>query len=361
MDKLIFAHSPYAESSPDSEPDQPRPSIEHYQPISFAGMDARVHSTEQTLLSALSPAQDLFPQSRQLMTLNVSPHSATEYLPQPDPPQLDSPSPDPFLALSIYQPIRFDEEYSLEPFGDLGLISEPLEEGLINTSIPAQTTQNRPAPERSVTITLPEDTIESSIGEHVERSLLGSIKRSKQAQCSTRKRSTTKTTTKKVTTTKKKRMATTATATVLSAGPAIVSDSVPVTVQSNVLPAADHSVSKLVSDDSDQWFIATDSKKRLFRCSYPECSKTYKRKRNMVNHYINKHINSSKYRCHYPECIDKPSFRDTQALNRHIRANHTHERPYKCNICNQKFGRLDHMKNHKKSKHSNRDKKKPPK
>lgn len=347
MDKLIFAHSPCAESSPDSEPDQPRPSIEHHQPISFAGMDARVHSTEQTLLSALSPAQDLFPQSRQLMTLNVSPHSATEYLPQ-----LDSPSPDPFLALSIYQPIRFDEDYSLEPFGDLGLISEPLEE-----SIPAQSTQNRPAPERSVTITLPEDTIESSIGEHFKRPQSRSIKRSKQTVSSTRRRSATKTTTKKATT-KKKRMATTATATVPSAGPAIVSDSVPVTVESNVLPAADHSVSKLVSDDSDQWFLTTDSKERLFRCSYPECSKTYKRKRNMVNHYINKHINSSKYRCPYPECIGKPSFRDTQALNRHIRANHTHERPYKCNICNQKFGRLDHMKNHKKSKHSNRNKKK---
>ena len=352
MDKLIFAHSPYAESSPDAEPDQPRPSIEQYQPRSFAGMDARVHSTEQTLLSALSPAQDLFPQPRQLMTPNVSPHYATEYLPQPDLPQSDSPSPDPFLALSIYQPIRFDEDYSLEPFGDLGLISEPLEE-----SIPAQSTQNRPAPERSVTITLPEDTIESSIGEHFKRPQSRSIKRSKQTVSSTRRRSATKTTTKKATT-KKKRMATTATATVPSAGPAIVSDSVPVTVESNVLPAADHSVSKLVSDDSDQWFLTTDSKERLFRCSYPECSKTYKRKRNMVNHYINKHINSSKYRCPYPECIGKPSFRDTQALNRHIRANHTHERPYKCNICNQKFGRLDHMKNHKKSKHSNRNKKK---
>lgn len=361
MDKLIFAHSPYAESSPDSEPDQPRPSIEQYQPRSFAGMDVRVHSTEQTLLSALSPAQDLFPQPRQLMTLNVSPHSAREYLPQPDLPQSDSPSPDPFMALSIYQPIRFDEDYSLEPFGELGLIREPLEEGLINTSIPAQTTQNRPAPERSVTITLPEDTIESSIGEHFKRSLSGTIKRSKQTRSSTRKRTTTKTTTKKVTTTKKKRMATSATATVPSAGPVIVSDSVPVTVQSNVSPAADHSVSELVSDDSNQWLIATDSKERPFRCSYPECSKTYKRKRNMVEHYIHKHTNSSKYRCPYPECIDKPSFRDTQALNRHIRANHTYERPYKCNICNQQFGRLDHMKNHKKSKHSNRDKKKSPK
>ena len=337
MDKLIFAHSPYAESSPDAEPYQPRPSIEQYQSRSFAGMDARVHSTEQTLLSALSPAQDLFPQPRQLMTLNVSPHYATEYLPQPDLPQSDSPSPDPFLALSIYQPIRFDEDYSLEPFGELGLITEPLEEGLINTSIPSQTTQNRPAPERSVAITLPEDTIESSIGEHFKRSLSGTIKRPKQARSFTRKRTTTKTTTKKVTTTQKKRMATGATATV---------------------PAADHSVSELVSDDSDQWFIATDSKERPFRCGYPECSKTYKRRCNVVDHYIHKHTNSSKFRCPYPECIDKPSFRDTQALNRHIRAKHTYERPFKCIICNKQFGRLDHMKNHKKNIHSNRDKKK---
>ena len=346
MDNFKFINTPTTGTSANSRQIQiqSQPEAGQNHPASFAGMSTNLNPLGQAQLPVLPLISDseLMLPPRQLSTMNVSVHSAPQYLqlPQLDLPQSDFPSPDPFLALSTYQSIRSDKDDSLKLYGNIRIKTEPLEEGLINTSIPAHTTQNRPALEKSVTITLPKDMIESSIEEHFKRSLLETINRSKQNNCSTKKRTTTKTTTQI-----KKSRASIATSTFPSAEPATVPAPVPVTVHSDVSSAANHSTLEQVSNSTDKWIIRAATEEKRFRCGYPECNKSYKYRYALERHLVS-HSGLSKFKCTDRGCNKYFSYR--WVLKRHILTKHTSEKPFQCYLCGSRFGRNDILKAHRK-------------
>ena len=196
MEKFNFINTPIIGASANSRQIQSQPEARQNQPASFAGMATNLNPLGPAHIPVLPPIYELVPPLRQLSTTNVSVHSTPQclHLPQLNLPQANSPSPHPFLVLSTYQPIRFDKDDSLKFYGNLRIKTKPLEEELMNTSIPAQTTQNRPALEKSVTITLSEDMIRPSIEEHLKQSIPETKSKSKQTQRSTRRCTSTKTT-----------------------------------------------------------------------------------------------------------------------------------------------------------------------
>ena len=296
-------------------------------------------------IPVLPPIFELMPPLRQLSTASVSVHSTPQYLhlPQLNLPQSDSPSPHPFLVLSIYQPIRFDKDDSLEFYGNLRIKTKPLEEELMNTSVPAQTTQNRPALEKSVNITLSEDMIRSSIEEHLKQSIPETKVKSKQTQRSTRKRTSTKTTPQ----IKKKSRASSATSTLTSAEPATAPAPVTITVYSDVSSAATHSTSEQVPDSTNKWITEAPTEEKRLRCGYPECNKSYKCRYLLEGHLVS-HTGISKHKCTHRGFNEYFSYR--WVLKSHILTKHTSEKPFQCYLCGIRFGRNDILKVHRKKR-----------
>ena len=114
------------------------------------------------------------------------------------------------------------------------------------------------------------------------------------------------------------------------------------------------------STDTNKWIIVDKSQERPYRCGYQGCDKTYLRKHCLRKHFI-AHTGVSKFKCTYPECVGKECFRDRSMLNRHIIGRHTLEQPFRCDTCERRFGRKDHMKTHKKNMHSAENEQKSPK
>lgn len=343
MEKFNFINALPIGTSTNSRQIQSQPEAGHNQPASFADMATNLNPLGPAQIPVLPPISELMPPLRQLSTMNVSVHSTPQYLhlPQLNLPQSDSPSLHPFLALSTYQPIRFDKDDSLKFYGNLRTKTAPLDEGLINTSVPAQTTQNRPALEKSVTITPPEDMSRSSIEEHLKRSVPETKKRSKQTQRSTRKRTSTKTTPQ----IKKKSRTSSTTSTLPSAEPPTVPAPVSVTVCSDVSSATNHSTSEQVPDSTDKWIIEAPTGEKRFRCGYPECNKSYKCRYLLVGHLVS-HTGISKYKCTHRGCNECFSY--GWVLKRHILTKHTSEKPFQCYLCGSRFGRNDFLKRHQK-------------
>ena len=80
-------------------------------------------------------------------------------------------------------------------------------------------------------------------------------------------------------------------------------------------------------------------------CSYPNCGSTYTSLTHLKRH-IFKHIGISVYKCPYPECSDKPYFRDSPALQRHVQAHQKRDKFYFCTLCNKRFDYLNNYKVH---------------
>ena len=317
------------------------------QPASFAGMATSVNPLGQAQIPVPTPISDseLMPPQRQLSTLNVSAHTAPQYSPQLNLPQSDLPPIDPFILLSSYQPIQFDDGIQLESLDDL-IPTENVDElvriELREAHVPVQPGGDISGPIRTLTINTPQNTIDASVTGHFERSLSGTSETSQQRRRSTRKRTATETTTQ----IKKKSRASSATSTVPSAEPATVPTSVPVTVRSEASSATNQSALEEAPDSIDKWIIVAPTRKRPFRCGYPKCNQSYKQKRYLKTHLL-KHGGKSNFECTYPECIGKKYFRDSEMLNRHIHTKHTFEKPFPCGYCKQRFRRKDECKIHR--------------
>ena len=113
-------------------------------------------------------------------------------------------------------------------------------------------------------------------------------------------------------------------------------------------------------DPTDKWIIMSGGKKRPFKCGYKGCGRTYSEKASLQTHFAT-HTGDSKLRCQLGDCTGIVTYPNTQALTRHIRAHHTFERPFRCKICNSRFGRSDYLKYHRERVHSPKAKKKLPK
>ena len=102
---------------------------------------------------------------------------------------------------------------------------------------------------------------------------------------------------------------------------------------------------------TDWRVILTEDPKMPFKCGYVGCNKRYSKKSNLKVHFFT-HTGDSPYRCHLGACAGE-KFRNKQALNRHIRAQHTHEKPFLCPLCDERFGRKDTLLVHRRRHHPN--------
>ena len=379
MNNFNYFFSPTSGNAISSGQDQPQPEAGQNQPASFAGIIATsVHPSGQALIppaiSGCPPAYQQAPQPRQLYTLDVSPHSATQHLPQ-----LDSPPLDPFLAIATYQPFQLNEYSQPESFYDydpMRDINELVREELKEAYVPVEPGEDLSEPIRTDTISTAHNTIDTSAEEHFVRSLSDSgsstsqdtmiasmneyFKRSlsrtsessQQVQRSTRKRTATETTTQ----IKKKNRVSSVTSTLPSAEPATVPASVPVKVHSNVSSAANQSVSEQ-APDTNKWVIMDKSKEKPFRCGYRECNKSFKHLHNLEAHLV-VHTGISRHECTHPGCNEY--FGYYSVLKRHIISKHSIERPYVCDICNKLFSRSNNLMAHRRNVHSVRDERKQP-
>ena len=109
-------------------------------------------------------------------------------------------------------------------------------------------------------------------------------------------------------------------------------------------------------DPSDKWIMMSGDEKRPFQCGYEGCGRKYSEKEYLRTHFVT-HTGDSKLRCQLGECAGTVVYRDARALTRHIRTNHTFERPYECEICNRRFRRPDHLKLHMEHVHVIKSKK----
>ena len=375
MNNFNYFFSPTSGNATPSGQDQPQPEAGQNQPASFAGIIATsVHPSGQALIPAMSgypPAYQQAPQPRQLYTLDVSPHSATQHLPQ-----LDSPPLDPFMAIATYQPFQLNEYSQLESFYDydpMRDINEIVREELKEAYVPVEPGEDLSEPVRTDTISTAHNTIDTSADEHFvrslsdsgastsqdtmiasmneyfKRSLSGISESSQQIRRSTRKRTATETTTQ----IKKKCRASSATSTLPSAEPATVPASVPVKLHSDVSSANQSALEQAL--DINKWVIMDKSKEKPFRCGYQECNKSFKHLHNLEAHLV-VHTGISRHECTHPGCNEY--FGYYSVLKRHILTRHTIERPYVCDICNKLFSRSNNLMAHRRNVHSVRDERK---
>ena len=110
------------------------------------------------------------------------------------------------------------------------------------------------------------------------------------------------------------------------------------------------SLEERVKKETAKWVRFEPGVERRFVCSYPNCGSTHITL-TQLNRHIFIHISISVYKCTHPECSNKPYFRDSLALHRHIQTHHTYEKPYHCTLCDRRFGRSDTHKRHMRNIH----------
>ena len=111
---------------------------------------------------------------------------------------------------------------------------------------------------------------------------------------------------------------------------------------------------------TDKWVILTGDEDKPFKCGYESCDKHYPTKKALCAHFA-RHVNDSRLRCYFGDCAGAIRYRDNYTLNRHIRTNHSFERPYQCEVCDKRFRRSDHLSCHRRKVHFIKDEKKTPK
>ena len=114
------------------------------------------------------------------------------------------------------------------------------------------------------------------------------------------------------------------------------------------------------SDSTDKWIMCSGDKTKSFKYGYKGCGRIYTSKQNLRKHLAS-HIGGSQFRCYSGDCNGTIRYYDSQALARHIHIKHTFERPFECNICNQRFRRRAHLQRHQQKIHSTEKEKTTPK
>ena len=111
---------------------------------------------------------------------------------------------------------------------------------------------------------------------------------------------------------------------------------------------------------TDKRIMMSGDEKKPFKCGYFGCGKKYSKKEYVQTHFVT-HTGDSRLRCYSGKCAGKVIYHDVRALTRHIHVRHTFERPFRCELCDRRFRRADHLRGHTKRVHSIKIKKKPPK
>ena len=366
MDDFSFPNIPTSRNPTNSEQMQSQQEAELNQPLSFAGIVTSIHLSEQALTASLPPAYQQASQPEHLSTLDVSPYPATQYLHQLDLAQFDLPPNDPFLTIATYQLTHFDEDSTLlsvddlDPMEDIDefvmedLIDEFVMEDLNEAYGPVEHSGDISGPVQTITISTAQDTMEPSVYDHSKQVLSGTGETSQKRPYSSidittiSGGTTTSSSTITSTTPAPKKRVTSATSTIsLAESESVVAPTaVPIRVHGNTdhTHTSTHFEPQLPPDPIAEWFLVEESEEKPFKCGYPNCNQRFNCKRHLRSH-LSRHIAITNFKCSYPECVDQ-YFRDNTELVRHIRANHTFEKPYECEICHKHFGRIDRLKFH---------------
>ena len=110
---------------------------------------------------------------------------------------------------------------------------------------------------------------------------------------------------------------------------------------------------------TDKWIMMSGDEEKPFQCGYEGCGKKYLRKTSLRKHLVS-HTRNSKFRCYSGNCAGKVIY-DERELTQHMRTKHTFERPYRCELCNKRFKRSDHLTRHMDHVHFIKSKKRSPK
>ena len=112
-------------------------------------------------------------------------------------------------------------------------------------------------------------------------------------------------------------------------------------------------------DPTAKWIIMSGDEKTPFQCGYQGCGKKYIRKSSLRKHLV-LHTGDSRFICYFGDCAGTV-YPDVRELTRHMREKHKFERPFRCELCNRRFKRLDHMKRHMEQVHFIKSNKRSPK
>jgi len=101
------------------------------------------------------------------------------------------------------------------------------------------------------------------------------------------------------------------------------------------------------TNDSNNLMLQTATSSGAPRIKCPSCSKSMTRR-----HYSKHHKAScSKERVLKCDICGREGFCNSSTLQDHIRAKHTHERPFRCEYCNKAFPAASHLAHHRMKKH----------
>ena len=112
-------------------------------------------------------------------------------------------------------------------------------------------------------------------------------------------------------------------------------------------------------DPNDKWILMSGDEKTPFQCGYEGCGKKYIRKSALRKHLV-LHTGDSRFICYSGDCAGTV-YPDVRELTRHMREKHKFERPFRCELCNRRFKRLDHLRRHMEQVHFIKSKKRSPK
>ena len=318
----------------------------------FSKRSTTTITTEQAEQQQLpSTGDEQIPEQRVLADFDISLASS---IPAPlivDEPVVDEPK-DPFAALAAYQPRTFDNDTQQPLEGNLGFLGdsntseavlaepdgnevhEPPEQpqGESDTQgiiIPESTTPDNLLDKCSGKrrASEPNSPIKESVDPHVDDFLRRSRKLTE------------------------KRQKPDSTETKLSLFPVGMKTRAVMLVKStasqkNTRQSPDKSLRNRVKKETEQWIVRLgQGAERRYVCGYPNCGLAFKHISHLKAH-IFRHIGISTYQCSYPGCSDNRYFRDNTQLERHLESCHKKEKPFRCTLCDKRFGWPNSYKKH---------------